>query len=110
MKNRCCSSCRIYNWDYAMMATPLMIILHPAALTMAALSLILTAVWEISFYIHPERFAPETNKCLSCANCKEKLCLHKRQLRSFQRKHLHRAEQKKCDEDAPVCIGAENHD
>lgn len=110
MKNRCCSSCRIYNWDYAMMATPLMIILHPAALTMAALSLILTAVWEISFYIHPERFAPETNKCLSCANCKEKLCLHKRQLRSFQRKHLHRASSSTRDEDVPICIGAENHD
>ena len=23
MKNKCCSSCRIYNWDYAMMFTPL---------------------------------------------------------------------------------------
>ena len=23
MKNKCCSTCRIYNWDYAMMFTPL---------------------------------------------------------------------------------------
>ena len=91
MKNRCCSSCRIYNWDYAMMATPLIFIIHPASLVMAGLSFILLAVWEISFFTHPERFSPETNECLSCASCKERLCIHKRQLRSFQRKRLHSA-------------------
>ena len=26
MKNKCCSTCRIYNWDYAMMFTPLFFI------------------------------------------------------------------------------------
>ena len=26
MKNKCCSSCRIYNWDYAMMFTPLIFV------------------------------------------------------------------------------------
>ena len=26
MKNRCCASCRIYNWDFAMMMTPLVFV------------------------------------------------------------------------------------
>jgi hypothetical protein len=28
MKNKCCSTCRIYNWDYAMMFTPLFFVLE----------------------------------------------------------------------------------
>ncbi|MBQ9794567.1 MAG: hypothetical protein IJW34_06440, partial [Clostridia bacterium] len=50
-----------------------------------ALALLLLLYWEIIAFRHPERFAEETNGCLSCANCKEKLCHHKKQLRSFLR-------------------------
>ena len=85
MKNKCCGSCRIYNWDYAMMFTPLVFIPDFYTYSILALALLLLLYWEIIAFRHPERFAEETNGCLSCANCKEKLCHHKKQLRSFLR-------------------------
>ena len=45
-----------------------------------AMSLILMLRWEITFFLHPERFSPVTNGYLHCKNCSEKLCTHKRQL------------------------------
>lgn len=87
MKNKCCGSCRIYNWDYAMMFTPLLLIAHPAAHWLVFLALMLLVRWEITFHLHPERFYERTNASLSCASCPEKLCQHKRQLRSFLKKH-----------------------
>lgn len=74
MRNRCCATCQIFNWDAIMVATPLIF----AWSWQAALLLILGAVillrWEIRAFFHPERFAEETNASLSCANCKEQLC------------------------------------
>lgn len=87
MKNKCCGSCRIYNWDYAMMFTPLVFIPDVFTWSILAIALLLLAVWEISFRVHPERFSETTNACLSCANCKEKLCHHKKQLRHFLKKN-----------------------
>ena len=80
MKNKCCGSCRIYNWDYAMMFTPLFFVRSAYTWSLLFMSLILMFVWEIIFYRHPERFSEETNLYLKCANCTEKLCSHKRQL------------------------------
>ncbi len=87
MKNKCCGSCRIYNWDYAMMFTPLALIKNPFTWSIFGVSLFLAFVWELSLRIHPERFSEQTNKSLSCAECPEKLCQHKSQLRSFLRKN-----------------------
>lgn len=88
MKNKCCGTCRIYNWDYAMMFTPLIFVRHILAYMLVAMSLILLVRWEILFYRYPERFFEETNESLSCANCQEKLCSHKKQLRSFLVKRM----------------------
>jgi hypothetical protein len=87
MKNRCCTTCRIYNWDFAMMFTPLVFIpsLYTYSLLGCALALLLR--WEITYRLHPERFSAATNQCLDCSNCKEKLCSHKKQLKSFLRKY-----------------------
>ncbi len=90
MKNKCCGSCRIYNWDYAMMFTPLIMIPNPIAHALFAVALLLLIAWEISVMVHPERFSTATNACLSCENCREKLCHHKRQLRSFLKKNRER--------------------
>lgn len=90
MKNRCCVTCRIYNWDFAMMFTPLAFINSIWARSLLGVSLILLLVWELTVRIHPERFAEETNGCLSCANCTEKLCHHKKQLRGFIKKNKDR--------------------
>lgn len=86
MKNKCCVSCRIYNWDYAMMFTPL--IFFPGFFTW---SLLLVAVgllvkWEITARRYPERFLERNNGNLSCANCEEKLCHHKKSLQRFLKK------------------------
>ena len=87
MKNKCCGSCRIYNWDYFMMFTPLIFVPHPLAHALFAMGALLLLVWEGAVLLHPERFSEHTNECLSCKNCKEKLCHHKKQLRSFLRKN-----------------------
>lgn len=83
MKNRCCSVCRIYNWDFAMMFTPFAFLRTPFTWGMLTLSLILLLRWEITYRRHPQRFSEATNASLSCANCQEKLCQHKTQLHSF---------------------------
>ena len=90
MKNKCCGSCRIYNWDYAMMFTPLVFIPHYFTWGLLGVALLLLFFWEIAAHLHPERFDEQTNECLSCAHCKEKLCHHKSQLRTFLRKNRER--------------------
>ncbi len=91
MKNRCCATCRIYNWDFAMMFTPL-IFIAPTKLfviyawSLLAFGLALLIRWEVTHKIHPERFYEESNCSLSCANCTEKLCHHKTQLHWLWRK------------------------
>lgn len=90
MKNKCCGSCRIYNWDYAMMFTPLVFLGHPVGLALFGLAFLLLIVWEIAVFRHPERFSTASNDALSCANCPEKLCQHKRQLRAFLKKNRER--------------------
>lgn len=83
MKNRCCVSCRIYNWDFAMMFTPLALIPHFLSWSLLAMGLLLLLQWEVSALRHPERFRVRCNAALACSACSEKLCRHKRQLRSF---------------------------
>ena len=88
MKNKCCGSCRIYNWDYAMMFTPFIFVRNVYTWSILFVSLALLAHWEILIYRHPERFSESTNAALSCANCTEKLCHHKRQLQRFHKEYM----------------------
>jgi hypothetical protein len=85
LKNKCCSTCRIYNWDYAMMFTPLFFIKKSYTWSLLLLSVALLIRWEITFYRHPERFSENTNEYLHCKNCTERLCAHKKQLKSLWR-------------------------
>ncbi len=87
MKNKCCGSCRIYNWDYFMMFSPLIFIPSWYTWTLVAASLMLLIRWEVTAALHPERFLERTNQALKCANCPEKLCHHKRQLRHYLKKY-----------------------
>ena len=86
MKNKCCTTCRIYNWDYAMMFTPLIYIPSFYTWSILALALILLIYWEIMVARHPERFLESHNESLACRNCTEKLCQHKTQLKTLQKK------------------------
>ena len=81
LKNKCCGTCRIYNWDYAMMFTPLFFVRSGYTWSLLALSVALLIRWEITFYRYPERFSENTNEYLRCKNCPEKLCTHKKQLK-----------------------------
>ena len=85
LKNKCCGTCRIYNWDYAMMFTPLFFVRKSYAWSLLALSMALLIRWEITFYLAPERFSENTNEYLRCKNCQEKLCSHKKQLITLRR-------------------------
>ena len=90
MKNRCCTTCRIYNWDFAMMFTPFIFIPHWFTWSLLGMALIFLFRWEFSLKRYPERFATNTNEYISCKNCTEKLCCHKKQLQSFIKKHKDR--------------------
>ncbi len=85
LKNKCCAACRIYNWDYAMMFTPLFFVRREYSWSLLALSVALMLRWEITFALHPERFSEKTNEYLRCKNCTEKLCVHKKQLKTLRR-------------------------
>ena len=83
LKNKCCTTCRIYNWDYAMMFTPLFFVRRAYSWSLLVLSIGLLIRWEITFFRHPERFSENTNEYLRCFNCTEKLCAHKKQLKTL---------------------------
>ncbi len=91
MKNRCCSTCRIYNWDFIMMFTPMLPMMYsiymPFAISLFVIALALFIVWEITAAKHPERFSDKTNKTIQCRYCTEKLCHHKKQLQGFIKRH-----------------------
>ena len=74
MKNRCCTTCRIFNWDHMMMFSPLLFVpgLYTWSLCLMAFAVFL--VWEIAFALHPERFWEGSNGALQCANCTDRLC------------------------------------
>ena len=85
LKNRCCVNCRIYNWDYAFLFTPLVVIPSVYTTPLVVFSLILLVVWEITLHIHPERFDENINASLSCENCTEKLCQYKIRLKKMMK-------------------------
>lgn len=83
LKNKCCGTCRIYNWDYAMMFTPLFFVKSAFSWSLLILAVALLLRWEVAVYKYPERFSENTNEYLHCQNCTEKLCTHKKQLKTL---------------------------
>ena len=74
MKNRCCMTCRIYNWDFMMICTPLIFIPAFYTWSLVLISLVILLRWEHVYKHHPERFFSTTNNKLRCVNCSSKLC------------------------------------
>ncbi|MBR4304285.1 MAG: hypothetical protein IKT81_03025 [Clostridia bacterium] len=83
MKNKCCVTCQIYNWDYPMMFLPLIFIKNFYTWSLLGMSLALVIEWEVLKKLYPERFLEKSNCSLSCENCREKLCSHKTSLKRF---------------------------
>lgn len=93
MKNKCCTTCRIFNWDHLMMFTPMMFVISFYSLSLLAMSVIAFAVWELCVLIFPERFWEHSNYSLKCSECTDKLCTqYCKKLRTKQYKNLHRPE------------------
>jgi hypothetical protein len=74
MKNRCCTTCRIFNWDHFMMFTPFLFVPGVYTWSLAGLSMIIYVIWEVQVYTHPERFTDACNDTLKCKNCTDRLC------------------------------------
>lgn len=74
MKNRCCTTCRIFNWDHLMMFTPLLFVPSFYSWSLCLLSIVVWCMWELSVLLYPERFWEQSNEALKCSNCTDKLC------------------------------------
>lgn len=78
MHNSCCTTCRIYNWDFMMLCTPLLAIRSFYTWSLCALAATLFLRWEWVAHRHPERFLSVTNQNLHCQHCVSRLCQFKR--------------------------------
>lgn len=74
MKNRCCTACRIFNWDHLMMFSPLIFTNGFFTSSLLIMSVIAWLVWELCVMMYPERFWDHSNAALQCAECTDKLC------------------------------------
>jgi len=74
LKNRCCTTCRIFNWDHLMMFTPLFFVPGFYTWSLFFFSLLVWLVWEFCIMLYPERFWEHSNAALQCSNCTDKLC------------------------------------
>ena len=74
MKNSCCNTCRIHNWDAIMMFTPMAFTEGFFGLSLFSLAAVVFLLWEIRFFRHPERFFAITNANLGCASCPDHHC------------------------------------
>ena len=74
MKNKCCTTCRIFNWDHLMMFLPLAFLGGFFALSLVAFAILAFLVWELCTMIYPERFWEGSNVALQCCECTDKLC------------------------------------
>ncbi|MCD7947820.1 MAG: hypothetical protein LUG13_05920 [Oscillospiraceae bacterium] len=74
LRNRCCSVCRIYNWDCMMLCTPFLLYLNIYSLPLVLLAELLLVLWERAVFRNPQYFSDKTNTALRCANCTDRFC------------------------------------
>ena len=80
MKTRCCTTCRIFNWDHLMMFSPLIFVDGFFAKSLVTLAVIVFLVWEWTAFRHPERFCEDTNQALKCIECTDLLCINAKKI------------------------------
>lgn len=74
MNNKCCTTCRIFNWDHLMMFLPIVALNSFFSWSLVIFSLVVWLVWELCVFIYPERFWENSNMALRCSECSDKLC------------------------------------
>ena len=75
MKNKCCTTCRIFNWEQLMMFTPMLFVKGFFSLSLLAMSIVVWCAWELCVLLYPERFWEKSNIALKCSECTDKLCI-----------------------------------
>lgn len=81
IRNKCCNTCRIYNWGHFMMFSPLIFLNNVFSFSLLALSFLILLQWEYLHHKYPERFSEITNLALRCSHCKDTICKIKQQLK-----------------------------
>lgn len=74
MKTRCCTTCRIFNWDHLMMFSPMIFVGGFYAVSLVLLAFLAWLIWELCVMMYPERFWDKSNQALKCSECTDKLC------------------------------------
>ena len=74
MKNKCCTTCRIFNWDHLMMFSPMVFLGSFFAWSLIVMAVIVWGIWEIGALLFPERFTVYGNLALKCSKCTDRLC------------------------------------
>lgn len=74
LKTKCCTTCRIFNWDHMMMFTPMIFLKGFFSISLLVVALVIWIIWEICILIYPERFWENSNAALKCSECTDKLC------------------------------------
>ena len=74
LKAKCCTTCRIFNWDHLMMFSPMLMVSGFFSRTLLLMAIADWLIWELCIMMYPERFWENTNAALRCANCTDKLC------------------------------------
>ena len=83
MGNKCCTTCRIFNWDHLMMFSPFILVPGVYSYTLVGFAVCIWIVWEVCVFTYPERFWENSNMALKCSECTDKLCTqYCRKLRS----------------------------
>lgn len=74
MHNKCCTTCRIFNWDHLMMFLPIVALNSFYSWSLVIFSFVIWLIWELCVIIYPERFWENSNMALRCSECTDKLC------------------------------------
>lgn len=74
LKNTCCNTCRISNWDRLMKVSILLFIPNIFTISINVLALMIFVYWEYQHKVHKERFYRISNKRLWCNNCDKETC------------------------------------
>jgi len=75
MKNKCCTTCRIFNWDHFMMFTPMLFVKGFFSVSLLLMAVAIWLIWELCVLLYPERFWEKSNAALKCSECTDKLCI-----------------------------------
>lgn len=74
LKNSCCNTCRISNWDRIMKFSILVFIPNVYTITIFVIGALIFLYWEWQHFRHPERFYRISNKRLWCSHCDKITC------------------------------------